>query len=570
MSVDPAGLGGAEAGLQKRAKGQAPERAALPDSPGQSVLAPLEVPVFQHLFAAVAEEMGARLVRSAFSANIVERRDFSCALFDSQGRMIAQAAHLPVHLGAAPRSVAAVLARASREPEFALVPGDAVLLNDPFEGGSHLPDLTLVSPVFLRPGAAPGTPPDAFVCNRAHHADVGGPFPGSMGPAREIHGEGLRLPPIKLVRAGRLDREVLSIFLANVRVPAEREGDLLAQWASNRLGQERLDELAVRFGADVLASRAADQIAWTAALTRELLSAWPRGSVTVVDELELPAGESARLELCLTHDERGLVADFRGSSPAINRPLNTPRAVVESAVFYALRLLLPPGTPTNAGVLAPATILTTPGSLLDARYPAAVAAGNTETSQRLVDLLLRALGDLAPGRLPACSAGTMSNLSFGQRAFTHYETIGGGAGGGPGGPGLHARHTHMTNTRNTPLEALERAYPVRVQGATVRRGSGGDGRHRGGDGIVKHLRFFEPVEVGWLGGRQRRGPPGQAGGEPGAPGGMWVRSEGEAPWQRLEPVDRAELPAGGELRVETPGGGGFGTPVSGCPEPPGS
>lgn len=546
------------------------ELAAGAPPPGGPVRAPLEVPVFQHLFAAVAEEMGARLVRSAFSANIVERRDFSCALFDAQGRMIAQAAHLPVHLGAAPRSVAAVLARAAREPEFALEPGDAVLLNDPFEGGSHLPDLTLVSPVFLRPERAAGQAPDAFVCNRAHHADVGGPFPGSMGPAREIHAEGLRLPPVKLVRRGRLDRELLSLFLANVRVPTERQGDLLAQWASNRLGEARLLELAGRYGAETLLERAADQLAWTAELARARLARLPHGRVQVVDELDLPGAERAELRLDLQHGPGGLRADFRGSAAAVARPLNTPRAVVESAVFYALRLLLPPGTPTNAGVLAPVEILTDPGSLLDARYPAAVAAGNTETSQRLVDLLLRALAALEPGALPACSAGTMSNLSFGQRDFTHYETIGGGAGGGPGGPGVSARHCHMTNTRNTPIEALERTFPVRVLQATVRRGSGGAGRHAGGDGIVKELRFLAPVEVAWLGGRQRRGPPGLDGGAPGAPGGLSVRAAREAPWRVLEPVDRAELPSGGELRAETPGGGGYGTPLGGCPGAAGS
>lgn len=536
-----------------------------PHGPGAAgsqaaVRAPLEVPVFQHLFAAVAEEMGARLVRSAFSANIVERRDFSCALFDGRGRMIAQAAHLPVHLGAAPRSVAAVLARAAREPEFALEPGDAVLLNDPFEGGSHLPDLTLVSPLFLRPAHRPGQAPDAFVCNRAHHADVGGPFPGSMGPAREIHAEGLRLPPVKLVRRGRLDRELMSVFLANVRVPEERQGDLLAQWASNRLGADRMAELAQRYGPEFLLERAADQLAWTAQLCRARLAELPLGRVQVADELELPDGERAELRLELSHGPDGLCADFRGSSGALLRPLNTPRAVVESAVFYTLRLLLPAGTPTNSGVLDPVEIRTDPGSLLEARYPAAVAAGNTETSQRLVDLMLRALAELDPGRLPACSAGTMSNLSFGQRAFTHYETIGGGAGGGPGGPGISARHTHMTNTRNTPIEALERSFPVRVLRATVRRGSGGAGLHAGGDGIVKELRFLVPVEVSWLGGRQRSGPPGLAGGGPGQPGGLELRPSAQAAWRRLEPIDRADLQSGGELRVLTPGGGGYGDP----------
>ena len=523
---------------------------------------PLQVEVYGHLFAALCEEMGAALERSAFSANIVERRDFSCALFDACGRMVAQAAHLPVHLGSAPRSVQVVLARSEREPAFALRPGDAVLLNDPFEGGTHLPDLTLVSPVFLDPGAER---PDFLVATRAHHADVGGPFPGSMGPSREIHAEGLRVPPVKLVRAGEIDREVLSLLLANVRVADERRGDLLAQWAANRLGAMRVVELGREHGAEVLAARAADQLTWTARLAHALVRELPRGRAHFEDTLELAGGGEARLVADVACDGERLCFDLSATDDAVAAPLNAPRAVTEAGVFYVVRCLLPRGTPTNDGLWDAVQLITRPGSLVDARYPAAVAAGNVETSQRIVDVLLGALGALGAAGIPAASAGTMSNLSFGspgdgaaRERFAHYETHGGGAGAGPGAPGAHAVQCHMTNTRNTPIEVLERRFPVRVLAAGVRRGSGGDGRHRGGDGQRKRLRFLTPVELSWLAGRARRGPWGMAGGHPGAPGGARVRTEQAAPWSQLEPSDARTLPAGAEVEVETPGGGGFG------------
>lgn len=517
---------------------------------------PLQVEVFQHLFAAVAEEMGACLQRSAFSPNIVERRDYSCALFDERARMVGQAAHLPVHLGAAPRSVAAVLERCE------LSPGDAVLLNDPFLGGTHLPDLTLVSPIFLD-----AERPAFFVCNRAHHADVGGPFPGSMGPARDVHAEGLRLPPIHLVRGGVLDPAVLELFLANVRGRDERRGDLLAQWAACRLGVERLQALARDHGAAELIQRASDQIEWTAGLARACVAGWPRGTYAAEAELDFVRDadvERARLKLELEVRRGRAVFDFTASSDQLPLPVNAPTAVVEAAVFYALRLLLPEGTPTNHGCLAPVEVRTRPGSVLDPRYPAAVAGGNVETSQRLVDLCLSALAQVEPERLPADSAGTMSNLSFGGvdtsgAPFAFYETHGGGAGGGPQGPGAHALQTHMTNTRNTPVEALERQLPVELLAYGVRRKSGGAGRARGGDGQRKHLRFRRPVELSFLAGRQQRGPAGRAGGGEGRPGRLRVRVAGGR-WVRWDGVGSGALPAGSEVELLTPGGGGFGAP----------
>jgi N-methylhydantoinase B len=513
------------------------------------------VEVFKHLFAAVASEMGATLQRSAFSPNIVERRDYSCALFDGEGRMIGQAAHLPVHLGSAPRSVQAAIRRGP------LRPGDAVLLNDPYAGGTHLPDLTLVSPVWL-PGRRA---PSFHVACRAHHADVGGPYPGSMGPAQEIYAEGLRLPPLHLVRGGELDPQVLELLLANMRGAREREGDLLAQWSANRLGVRRLGDLAREYGAAALEARAADQCTWTAELARARLAQLPAGTASVVDQLDLSGTglPPAQLRLTATVAPSGLALDFSATDEQLPAPYNAPRAVLESAVFYVVRCLLPAGTPACAGVLEPVELTTRPGTLVDARSPAPVAAGNVETSQRLVDLLLAALDRLAPGVAPAASAGTMSNLTFGPRSdrgdgSTWYETHAGGAGASAGADGEHAVQCHMTNTRNTPIEAFERERAARVMTLTVRRGSGGLGRHRGGDGLVKQLLFLEPVRVGWLADRQSQGPPGAAGGRPGAPGRAQVREGRDGPWRTLGAQGAVELPAGGEVRVETPGGGGFG------------
>jgi N-methylhydantoinase B len=512
--------------------------------------------VFQHLFAALCEEMGATLQRSSFSPNVKERRDFSCALFDREARMIGQAAHLPVHLGSTPMSVRAALERIP-----VLAPGDAIVLNDPYAGGTHLPDVTFVSPVFVRGGARP----DLFVANRAHHADIGGATPGSMAPALDIHGEGLRIPPVRLVRAGEIDREVLSLLLANMRVPREREGDLLAQWSANRLGVRRAEELCAEHGAREVLARGADLLDWTAALTRAAIEAVPDGEYAFTDELEEPraAGGTARLSAVLRIAGGALEVDLRGSDAVPDSPLNTVRAVAVSAVFYVLRALLPAGTPTNDGVLRDVAIRTTPGTLVDAVYPAGVAAGNVETSQRLVDVLFGALARAVPLRVPAASAGTMSNVTFGGsdargEPFTYYETIAGGAGAGPTRAGRSAVQTHMTNTRNTPIEALENALPVRVLAVRVRRGSGGAGRRRGGDGVEKVLRFLAPVRLAWIAQRARRGPWGLAGGATGRAGGALLRARAGARSTKLGGERAHALARGAEVVLRTPGGGGHG------------
>lgn len=505
--------------------------------------------VFHHLFAAAAEEMGVSLMRSAFSPNIKERRDYSCAIFDPEGNMVAQAAHLPVHLGSAPPSLAA-----AREA-LDLEEGDVAVLNDPYEGGTHLPDVTLVSPVFL-----PGRKAPSFYClNRAHHADVGGAFPGSMAPARDVHGEGLRIPPQKLVRSGQVDRDLMRLLLANMRVPAEREADLLAQWSANQVGQRRLEAMVAEHGEREVARHARGLRDWTAALVQDLVASWPLHQVRFADTLEGPKG---LLDVSLQLERRGdrLVFDFSGSADQSDGPVNTVRAVTTSAVFYVMRLMLPSGTPTNEGVLRGVDVVTRPGSVCDARYPAPVAAGNVETSQRLVDVCMGAMARLLRGRIPAASAGTMSNLTFGapDGRYTYYETIAGGAGAGPSGAGAHALQTHMTNTRNTPIEALETQLPVRVLAQTVRRGSGGAGKHPGGDGLRKRLRFLEDVRLGWIAERQEAGPWGLSGGEPGAAGGARVRLAGDRKDRPLPGKAARDLPAGSEVEVRTPGGGGYG------------
>lgn len=512
----------------------------------------LHVEVFQHLFASVCEEMGAALMRSAFSVNVKERRDFSCALFDGRGRMVAQAAHLPIHLGATPLSVEEVLRAVPLER------GDAVLLNDPWRGGTHLPDLTLVSPVFVGAERRP-----SFYCaNRAHHADVGGAHPGSMGPAADVHGEGLRIPPVHLVRAGRPVRDVLELLLANMRVPHERHGDLLAQWSANRLGERRLQALSAEHGASALERRAAELLDWTERTARAELRRLGDGTVSFEDQLG--GADGARLRVVLTVAGGRATCDFRECDDQRAEPVNTTRAVVVAAAAYALRALLDPGTPTNDGLMRPVRVLTRPGSVIDARYPACVAAGNVETSQRLVDCLLGALARMCPERIPAASAGTMSNLTLGGtvrgEAFAHYETIAGGAGGGPGGAGAHAVQTHMTNTRNTPVEAFEREVPVRVVRYTVARGTGGAGRRPGGDGVEKGLRFLAPCRVGFVADRHGEGPWGLAGGAPGRPGRVERGAAERGEREPLPPAFTASFDPGAELFIRTPGGGGHGAP----------
>jgi len=500
--------------------------------------APADLAVFDALFASVAEEMGAALARAASSTNIKERRDLSCAVFDAEGRLVAQAAHIPVHLGAMPMSVQAALEH--RPPG----PGDVVLLNDPWRGGTHLPDLTAVA----RDGPF-------VVANRAHHADVGGAAPGSLGLARDIFGEGVRVPPVRIVKGGELDEDLVALFLANVRAPRERREDLVAQVQTLRRGLTRLKEGAARHGEErlVAAGRALRQAAARAA--RETVAGLRPGAHAFEDFLD--GGLAIRVSIEARDGQ--LVVDFAGSAPQTDLPLNANLAVTNSAVLYALALLLPPGTPLNGGVQEVVDLRAPRGSIVNADYPAAVAGGNVETSQRIVDAVLGALAGAVPGRLPAASQGTMNNLTIGVRdGRTYYETMAGGAGAGPDGPGASVVQTHMTNTRNTPIEALEHELPVRVRTFRVARGTGGRGAHSGGDGLEKAIEFLEPAVVHLLSDRRERGPYGRDGGAEGAPGEAELRPADGSPPRRLPGRFRIDVVPGDVLRVRTPGGGGWG------------
>ena len=503
-----------------------------------------DLSVYDALFSGIAEEMGEALARAATSVNIKERRDLSCAIFDGDGHLVAQAAHIPVHLGAMALSVRAALASGP------LADGDVVLLNDPWQGGTHLPDLTCVT----RAGAF-------LVANRAHHADVGGAAPGSLGQARDIHGEGLRIPPVRIVKAGAFDEELLALFCANVRAPEERRQDLEAQVATLQRGIERIAEAEAKLGTAALraAADALREVARRAAL--DVIGAMRPGVHRFRDALDGGLGIEVALQVetrvCGPH----LRVDFAGTHEQVDVPLNANEAVTLSAVTYALALLLPAETPLNEGVYGVIDLRAPEGTLVNARYPAPVAGGNVETSQRIVDVVLGALDSALPGRIPAASQGTMNNVTIGSDAFTYYETMGGGAGGGPNRAGASAVQTHMTNTRNTPIEALENELPLRVERLSVRRGSGGAGQHAGGDGLVRELRFLAPCVVNLLTDRRSGMPYGLAGGKPGATGrNAWMRA-GTDSWDVLP--GRCEIVAapGDRLRIESPGGGGWGPPV---------
>ena len=516
-------------------------------------LDPVALEIANHRLAAIAEEMGVVLGRTALSPNVKERRDYSCAVFDARGALVAQAAHIPVHLGATPLSVRAAIARVPMGPE------DVAVLNDPFAGGTHLPDVTVVAPVFARGARRPF----AYVANRAHHADIGGMSPGSMPLASDVFQEGLRLPPVKLVANGRLADDVLAIFLANTRVPDERAGDLEAQWAALRVGAERLRGLAARRGGvGVLAREMAALQDYSAALMGATLRALPRGTYRghdVLDDDGLGA-EDLKLAVAVTLAGGRARVDFTGTEPQTRGPLNANLAVTRSAVLYVFTALAREAIPPNEGLSRPLHIVAPEGSLVNARAPAAVAGGNVETSQRIVDVLLRALARAAPDRVPAASCGSMNNVALGSttgaRPFAYYETIAGGAGGGPSRPGASAVHTHMTNTMNTPIEALEAYYPLQVRRYALRPHSGGRGHHPGGAGVVRELAFLCTAEVTLLGERRRVRPYGLAGGAPGVAGRDWLFHRGRL--VRLPGKATLRVERGDRLRIETPGGGGFG------------
>jgi N-methylhydantoinase B len=518
----------------------------------------VELAIFRSAVHSIAEEMGAALRRTALSPNIRERRDYSCALFDSEARVIAMGDHMPVHLGSMPMSVEAAVAA------IRFARGDIAVLNDPYAGGTHLPDITMVLPVFL-----PGHQRPAFyVSSRAHHADVGGMFAGSMGPAREIFQEGLRIPPVRIVRGGALSREMLDLILLNVRTPQEREGDLAAQIGCCRVGEQRILDLIARHGDAKMRALCGALLDYSERLVRAELRKMPAGEFAAEDWLDDDGIEDTPRKICARiaadPEAASLRVDFTGSSPQVRGSVNAVRAITLSACFYVLRCLLERDAPATAGILRPLALITEPGSIVDARPPAPVAGGNVETSQRIVDVLLRALAQALPQRIPSASAGTMSNLTIGgidprtNEPFTYYETAAGGTGARPGIDGVSGVQTHMTNSLNTPIEALEYAYPFRVRRYAYREGSGGTGQFRGGDGLVREIELLADAQVTLLAERRKFRPWGLAGGEDGAPGRATLFERGNTEGRELPGKCSLHARAGDAIRIETPGGGGWG------------
>lgn len=540
---------------------------------------PTTLEIYRALYTSVAEEMGIALRRTAFSPNIKERRDYSCAVFDARGAVIAQGDHMPVHLGSMPMAVASAL----REVEVR--PGDVVAVNDPFAGGTHLPDVTLVAGVFSQPAVgrrqsagksrsasqAGRRLPSAgclfYVANRAHHADIGGGTPGSMGVATDIYGEGLCIPPVRIVRNGVIDRDVMRLILANVRGLEERRGDFQAQIGSLRTGAARLLEIIERRGSREATAYSGHLIEYAARLMRHSLEKIRDGVYEAEDFLDDDGVTDQAIAIRVRITKAGARAqvDFTGSAPQVAGPINAVAAITVSAVSYVFRCLLEGDVPASAGLMEPIDVIAPEGTIVNARHPAAVAGGNVETSQRIVDVLFRALAQALPERIPAASQGTMNNLTMGGidsagREFSYYETVAGGMGARPKLDGMSAVHTHMTNSLNTPAEALEYAYPLRVRAYKIRRRSGGKGEQRGGDGVTREIETIVPAHMSLLADRRRRGPYGLAGGDDGKAGAAAIISGGAARRKRiLASKGSWNLEAGDRVRIQTPGGGGFGT-----------
>ena len=505
----------------------------------------VELEILRTQLESVAEEMGTVLVRGAYSPNITERRDCSTALFDSEGRMLAQAEHIPVHLGAMPEAVDAVL---DCDPR----PGDVFLLNDPFQGGTHLPDVTLVSPITHEGTIV------AYAVSRAHHADVGGPTPGSMpAGAREIHAEGVRIPPVRYVDGGEQNEAVERLLLANVRNPDQRRADLRAQRGANERASERLRELLADHGDRLLAAFDAVVDYSRTRMERELDDI-PDGTYRASDVVEGDGvtDEDIPVAVAVTVDGATMTVDFEETAPQVTGNLNAPLSVATSAVYFVLRCVTDPEIPPNHGCYDPVTVDAPEGSLLNPNPPAAVVGGNVETSQRVADVVFAALAEAAPERVPAGGQGTMNNLVIGSPEFVYYETIGGGAGATADSDGLSGVQVGMTNTLNTPVEALEAAYPLRVERYALRAGSGGRGHTDGGDGLVRSVTVETDATVSLLTERRRHAPRGIAGGEDARRGQNFV--DGDPVGAKVT----RDLEAGTTVTIETPGGGGYGTPVN--------
>src|SRR5207248_11225273 len=490
--------------------------------------------IYRALYTSVAEEMGVALRRTSFSPNIKERRDYSCAVFDSSGRVIAQGDHMPVHLGSMPMAVAAAL------HEVEIEPGDVVAVNDPFAGGTHLPDVTLIMAVSSEQWAVgskkrqrPKTKdqrPLFFVANRAHHADIGGATPGSMGLATDVYGEGVRIPPIKIVRGGEVVSDVMKLILTNVRSSNERRADFEAQIGSLKTGETRLLEIIERRGEKEARDYAAHLIAYSSRMMRRAIAAIPDGTYEAEDALDDDGIIEAEIQIRARVSIKGERArvDFTGSSPQVAGAVNAVEAITVSAVSYCFRCLVGDDVPASAGLIEPIEVIAPKGTVLNANPPASVAGGNVETSQRIVDTVFKALSQAIPDRIPAASQGTMNNLTIGGidprtgSEFSYYETVAGGMGARPARDGMNATHTHMTNSLNTPAEALEYAYPLRVREYRIREGSGGKGKHNGGDGTIREIESLASARMALLSDRRKRAPYGLQGGKDGERGRAYI------------------------------------------------
>ncbi|MFP4081403.1 MAG: hydantoinase B/oxoprolinase family protein [Candidatus Aminicenantes bacterium] len=513
---------------------------------------PIELELFKNIFISISEEMGAVLGRTSLSPNIKERKDFSCALFNKKGETFAQGSHIPVHLGAMPLSVQAALKTVDFKEE------DLVILNDPYRGGTHLPDITCISPFYAQKKLA------FFVANRAHHSDVGGMTPGSMPLATEIYQEGLIIPPLKIINKGKLNQEIFNLILSNVRTPEERKGDIQAQITANHKGKKRLGEVVKKYGLKKILGYAGLIQDYTEKILRKTIQEIPDGVYAFADYLDDDGitRDPVKIGLKLTVRKDEAILDFSSSSPQTEGGINANFAVTCSAVLYVFRSLIEEDIPFNTGLMRPLKIKAPSGSVVNALFPAATAGGNVETSQRIVDVLLGALSQAVPEKIPAASSGTMNNIAFGgydparEESFAYYETIGGGMGASSALPGVSGVHTHMTNSLNTPLEALENYLPIRIQRYSLRRSSGGQGKNKGGEGIIREYKFSVPTQVTIMSERRKFAPYGVQGGKNGRKGKNTLLSPGKK--TVLNSKVNLKVQPGDVLRIETPGGGGYG------------
>ncbi len=519
-----------------------------------------ELEIFNNIFSSIAEQMGSVLMRSAFSPNIKERKDFSCAIFNAEGDMIAQAAHIPVHLGSMSFSVDAI--REIKE----IKEGDVFILNDPFKGGTHLPDITCISPVFI------DTKLEFFVATRAHHADIGGKTPGSMPLSTSIHEEGIIIPPSKLFDKGNLNEKLFKKLMESTRDPVEREGDLIAQTSSLDLGKKKIEEIVKRYGLEIIKEASDQLLSYSENIMKKVIEDIPEGSYEFVDFLDDDGAgtENIPIKVKLNIDKDTAVIDFKGSSKKVRGCLNAPLSVTTAATLYVFQCLAPKDMPLNSGPLRTLKIIVDEDSILNAKYPSAVAGGNVETSQRIVDVIFGALSKAIPEKIQAASAGTMSNITFGGinpktgSKFAYYETIAGGMGARMEKNGVDAVQTHMTNTLNTPIEAIERELPVRVKSYSVRKNSGGSGKYRGGNGVIREFEFLQRAKVTILTERRKNRPYGIKGGKEGSLGKNILHTNKTA--VALPPKVSLDVKKGDILRIETPGGGGWGESSVGEPK----